>query len=157
LIARLAPPPVHGLLDLLWIETGDGGQHPHGLRDVVSVLAIDRHREGMPVVDQHLAVAIEQHAARGAQREGPLIVVLGQLDVRVALDDLEEPEAEAEHREERDDAHLQRREAGGDSTAIFSWWHVVTRSWISMSASPRDPPPLHHTRHRFDERERHGA
>ena len=56
----------------------------------------------MPVLDEHLQVAVEKHASRRPQGERPLVIVLRQLHVAVALDDLQEPEAEAERREDRD-------------------------------------------------------
>ena len=47
----------------------------------------------MTVLDQHPSVAIEHHAARRPQRKRPLIVVFGELGVRLVLGDLKHPEA----------------------------------------------------------------
>ena len=77
----------------------------------------------MPVLDQHRAGAIQQHAARRAQRQRPLMVVLGQFLVALVLDHLEEPEAHPQDGEHDDGPHLQRLQAEGDAAAIFGYRH----------------------------------
>ena len=59
------------------------------------MLADERDVEGVPVLDEDLAVAVEQHAARRAQRQRALVVVLRHLVELLVLDDLEEPEPDA--------------------------------------------------------------
>ena len=66
--------------------------------EVLGVLADDRDAVRVAVLDQHAAVAIEQHAARRAQRERPLVVVLGHLLELRVLHDLQHPEADGQHR-----------------------------------------------------------
>src|SRR6266545_3980763 len=77
----------------------------------------------MSILDEHLAVAVVQHAARRAQRERPLVVVLGHLLVLGVFDNLEEPEADAEDRKYRDTGDLQHGEPDGNPPAIFLYGH----------------------------------
>ena len=65
------------------------------------------------------AVAIEHDAARRAQRDRALVVVLGELLVFRVLDDLEIPEAEREQREDHGKAHLEHHEPNRDAAAIL--------------------------------------
>ena len=68
-----------------------------------------------------VAVAIEHHAARRAQRNRALMVVLGELAELLVLDDLEVPEAEGEDREHDGTAHLQHDETNREAAPIFNW------------------------------------
>ena len=65
------------------------------------------------------AVAIEHDAARRPQRDGALMIVLGELLELLVLHDLEVPEAERENREDDGKAHLQHHEPNGDAPTIF--------------------------------------
>ena len=67
------------------------------------------------------AVAIEHHAARRAQRDRALMVVLGELFELLVLDDLQVPEAEGENRKDDGTPHLQHDEPNRDAAAIFDW------------------------------------
>ena len=58
--------------------------------------------------DEDLALPIEQHAARRAQRERALVVVLGHLEELLVLQHLERPEADGEGRKADRQAVLQR-------------------------------------------------
>ena len=58
------------------------------------------------------AVAVEHDAARRAQRERPLMVVLRHLLELRVLHDLEHPEADRQHREHADDDVLQDASGG---------------------------------------------
>ena len=71
----------------------------------------DRDVERRPVLDEHAAVAVEEHAARRAQRQLALMVVLGHLAELLVLDDLEEPERAGEEQEARDGGHVQHGDA----------------------------------------------
>ena len=63
------------------------------------MLANDRDVEGVAVLDEHPAGAIEDDAARRAQRQRALVVVLRHLLELGVLDDLEEPEAAGQQAE----------------------------------------------------------
>src|SRR6185436_11880954 len=76
--------------------SGHLGQQRHRAIQILGVLADDRDRERVAVLDQHFAVAIEEHAARRPQRKRALVVVLGHLLVLRALNDLNHPETDAE-------------------------------------------------------------
>ena len=67
------------------------GQQSNGALDVFGVLAHDRDAVGVPVLDQHAAVAVEHQAARRPQRQRPLVIVLRHLGEFRVLDDLEAP------------------------------------------------------------------
>jgi hypothetical protein len=70
------------------------------------VLADDGDGERAAILDEYLAVAIEHDAARRAQRDGALVVVLCQLLELLVLNDLQVPEAERENREHHGKADL---------------------------------------------------
>jgi hypothetical protein len=90
------------------------------------VLADDRNVEGVAVLDEDPAIAIEQHTARRPQGERPLVIVLRHFLEAGVLDDLEEPEADRQRGERHDDAHLEDREANRNAAAIFSLCHAST-------------------------------
>ena len=75
-----------------------------GAIEILGVLADDRDVERVAVLDEDLAVAVEEDAARRAQRQRALVVVLRHLLELRVLDDLEEPEADRQHGEHHDDA-----------------------------------------------------
>ncbi len=77
----------HGAL----LEPEQRGEQANGVVEVLRVLADNRNAVGVAVLDQHLAVAVEDHPARSAQRERALIVVLGQLRVLLVLGHLQAP------------------------------------------------------------------
>ena len=98
-VGRLARCAVDDIGDVFGSRPATSDKHANRVADVLGVLADDRDRKGAAVFDQRSPVAIEQHAARRAQRNGALMVVLGELLVFFVLDDLEIPEAEREERE----------------------------------------------------------
>ncbi len=89
---------VDGVVHLLRIEARDLRQHANRPVEVLGVLADDGDGERAAIFDEHLAVAIEHHAARRAQGDRALMVVLGELLELLVLDDLQVPEAEGENR-----------------------------------------------------------
>ena len=92
---------------------------PHGTVQVFRVLADDRDAVRGPVADQELAVAVEDHPARRAQRERPLMIVLRHLEEFLVLHDLQHPEAHREDRENDRNDRLQRRQPDADPPTIF--------------------------------------
>jgi hypothetical protein len=103
---------VHQLLHPPLIGARDGGQQANRAIEVGSVQPHDRDIEGGAVLDEHAAVAIEQHAARRPQRQLALVVVLRHLLELRVLDDLEEPEARGEHGEQHHRPHAEDHDAG---------------------------------------------
>ncbi len=122
-VGRLAAVAVDNLLHLGHVQAGHRGQQPDRSIEILGVLADDGNVEGVAVLDQHFAVAVEQHAARRPQRERPLVIVLRHLLEAGVLDDLEEPETDRQRRECHDDAHLENGEANRDAATIFSQSH----------------------------------
>ena len=95
----------------------------------------------MPILDENMAVAVEDEAARRPQRERPLVVVLGHLLVLGVLHDLQHPKADREHRKSDHDHILQDGEPDRDLAPVFSERH-------DLSSQPRScgPAPLHSPR-----------
>ena len=102
-VAGLAPPAVHDLPETCLVLAGRGGERPERLLDVLRLLAHERDVEAVPVLDEHLAVPVEQHAARRRQGQAADVVVLRHLAEPLVLGDLENPEP-----------HRQRRKGDGD-------------------------------------------
>src|SRR5262249_37256109 len=102
------------------------GQHPDRAVEILGVLANDRNRERVTVIDEHLTVAVVQHTARRAQRERPLVIVCRHFLVLGVLDDLQEPEADAERGKHDHACHLHYGEPDRDSPAIFLYGHIVS-------------------------------
>ncbi len=84
-VARLATPAVDGLVQLRLVDAGGDRQDVQRLVEVLGLLADERDVEGVPVLDEDLAVAIEQHAARRRQRQPPHVIVLRHLGELLAL------------------------------------------------------------------------
>ena len=120
-IGRLTEMAVDDLLHVFRIEARDLRQNPNRPVEVLGVLADDGDGERTAILDQHLAVAIEHHAARRAQGDRALMVVLGQLVELLVLDDLQVPEAEGENRKHDGKAHLQHDETNRHAASIFDW------------------------------------
>ena len=70
------------LADESWIQLRDRRQFRDGVIEILGVFPDDRDREGVPVVDEDAPVPIEEHAARGTQRDRALKKVME--DKRVA-------------------------------------------------------------------------
>ena len=106
-IARFAPAAIDRFAQLRFVSSCGRGQDAQGFVDVSRLLAIERDVDGVLVLDEDLAVAVEQHAARRRQRQAPAVVVLRHLVELLMLRDLEHPEGDGEHRKQRrhDDLH----------------------------------------------------
>ena len=101
-VGRLAPVAIDDLAHVPLVHAGHGGQQADRPIEIRRVQPDDRDVERRPVLDEHAAVAVEEHAARRAQRQLALMVVLGHLAELLVLDDLEEPERAGEEQEARD-------------------------------------------------------
>src|SRR6185295_1957960 len=102
------------------VEPRHAREESRGLTKVLGVLAQDGDREGVTVLDEHLAVAVEQDPTRRAQRERALMVVLRHLLVLVVLSDLQDPETHAERGKRHDHGDLEYDQSLADSPAIFT-------------------------------------
>ena len=122
-IGRQVPGPIDDLADAPLLDAGHGRQHADRPVEVGRVQADDRDGVAGPVLDQDPAVAVVEHAARRAQRQLALMVVLGHLAELLVLDDLEEPERAGQQHEPHEDGHLQHRDAGGRDFAGFAGSH----------------------------------
>ena len=119
-VGRLAAVPIDDLAHAALLEAEHRRQQPDRAVQILRVLADDRDAVGVPVLDEHVAVAVEHHAARRAQRERPLVVVLGELGELLVLDDLQHPEAHGQDREQQRDDVLQDAQSNRDLSPIFS-------------------------------------
>ncbi len=102
------------------LERGDVGQRGRNRQ----VRRGDLHRERAVAVDQHVAAAVEDLAARSGDGDLAHPVVGGLCQVLVARQDLQEPQAEEDDREHRqrdaaDDRHPQRELRGQRRTALL--------------------------------------
>ena len=68
-VRRLAAMPVDGLANARFFVSENRGQHPNRAIQILAVLAHDRDAEGGPVLDEDAAVAVQDDAARRAQRQ----------------------------------------------------------------------------------------
>ncbi len=122
-VARLAAPAIHRLPHHRFVRAGRQRQGVQRLIEVLRLLAHQRDVEGALVVDQDLAVAIEQHAARRRQRQPAQMVLFGDLFEFLVLRDLEDPEDDRQRPEDHRDDDLQRREAHRQAAAILRHHH----------------------------------
>ena len=106
------------------VHAEDAGEQTDRAVQVFRVLAHDRNAVGVAVLDEHLAFAVEDDAARRAQGERPLMVVLRHLFELRVLDDLQHPEADGENREDDRDDVLQNGEAHADAAPFYG--HEIT-------------------------------
>ena len=85
---------------------GEALDHPVAARLLRHVADPELDRRARDVPDDHLALAVEDRAARRLDPDRAQLVVLGRVEVPLAREHLERPEPEEEHREdrERDDA-----------------------------------------------------
>ena len=91
--------------------------------EILQMLADNRHVEGSTVLDEYLAISVEQHPPRRAQGPRPLMVVLRHLQVSLVLSDLQQPEADCQHHEHRNSPYLQHGHAQREPPPIFSHFH----------------------------------
>ncbi len=117
-IARLAAAAVDRLAQLVDIGARRLRERLQRLVDVPGLLADQRDVVGHPVLDEHRLVPIEQHAARRRQRQPPQMVVVGHLQEPLVLRDLEEPERDAQQRENQGHRILNRRQPQRQVSAI---------------------------------------
>ena len=87
------------------------------------MLADDRDVEGTAILDQHLAGAIVDDAARSPQRKRALVVVVGHLLEPGVLGHLEEPEDPGQQAEDNEHRRPQPPEPHRQSPSIFSDRH----------------------------------
>jgi hypothetical protein len=87
-VAGTAQDLAHGLL----VGTGQLREHPDGAVEIGAVLPQDGDVVRVAVLNEDPAVPVEDDTPRRAQRENPLVVVLGQLPVFRVLNDLQVPE-----------------------------------------------------------------
>ena len=118
------------------------------------MLTHDRDAEGGPVLDEDAAVAVEDDAARRAQGQRALMVVLGHLFELRVLRDLQHPETDREDREESRDDVLKDRQPGDDAAAIFYVTHAFL---LPPDTAPLRPPTLHRARQELDQLKHHDA
>ena len=118
------------------------GQHPgeqvHGPVQVLRVLADDGDGEGFAILDKHPPVAVVQHAARRAQRQAALVIVLGEFLEAGVLHDLEVPETDGEASKDQGHGHLNGRQPGRDALLALSGNVHVLPPEPRKSASHRD-------------------
>ena len=122
-VRRLTAMTLDDLLNLFEIEPCNSCQEPSGLIEIFGVLAKNGDGEGVTVLDQHLAVAVEQDAAGRPQRERALMVVLGHLLVFRVLDDLQDLERNAECGKRHDHSDLEHHQSLANSPAIVTLRH----------------------------------
>ena len=122
-VARFAPPAVDRLVHHRFVGAGRQREHVQGLFEVLGLLAHQRDVEGAVILDQDLAVAVEQHAARRRQRQPPEMILLGHLRELLVLRDLEHPERHGEHGEQHGDDELERRQPHRQAAAVFRHHH----------------------------------
>ena len=93
--------------DDLLLDAGHRRQHADRAIEILGVFADDRDVEGVAVLDQQLAGAVVDDAARRAQRQRALVVVLRHFLELGVLHHLEEPEPAGEQAEGHADRHPQ--------------------------------------------------
>ena len=114
----LAPAAVDGLAQLRFVGVGGERQRVQRLVEFFGLFAHERDVEAVPVLDQHLAVTIEQHAARRRQRQSAEMVFFGHLAELLVLGDLENPESDRQRRKRHRDDVLQHRQPRRQAAAI---------------------------------------
>ena len=127
-VSRLVPMARDDVANLVRRHVGHARQQLDRALEILAVLAEDRDVERAPVLDEHAAFAIEDHAARRTQRQRPLVVVLRHLLEPGVLRDLEEPEAAGKQQERDEDNTLNRADANGEAAFVFSDCHTVLGS-----------------------------
>ena len=126
-VARLAAPAVHGLVHQRLVSAGRQRQRVQCLIEVLRLFADQRDVERAAVLDEDLAVAIEQHAAWRGQRQPPKMIFLGHLPELLVLHDLEHPERHCQRREEDGDDVLERRQPHRQAAAVLRHHHRCCR------------------------------
>ena len=108
--------------------------------EVVGLLADDGDVESEPVLDQHFAAAVEEHAPRRGQRQRPLVVVLRHLQELLVAGHLEVPERRREREEQHREAPLEHAQAQRQVEAFLGEGHRQSGLRASAPAVvlPRD-------------------
>ena len=120
-IARLAPPAIDGLAHLGFVSPGCRRQEVQRLVDVARLLAVERDVERVLVLDEHLPVAVEQHASRRREWQPAAVVVVRHLVELLMLRDLKHPEGHRQRRKYGRHDDLQRRQPEAQVAAIVDW------------------------------------
>ncbi len=106
-----------------FLEAEDLRQQPDRTVEVLGLLADDRDAVGVAVLDENLAVAVEEHAARGAQRQRALVVVRCHLLEAVVLHDLQVPEADGQDPEQHHGEVLEDAQPESDALPFLVKCH----------------------------------
>ena len=105
LVARLAHVALDGLAHLIDVDAGDRRKEADRVIKILHVFADDRHVERATVLDEDLAVSVEEDAARRAEGKRPLVIVRRHLLVPRVLNDLQGPETNRKRRKRHGSAH----------------------------------------------------
>jgi hypothetical protein len=93
--------------------------------EVLRAAPVDQQVVARDVLDQQAPVAVVDQAARRLDRELAQAVVLGQLAVVLAVDDLDEPEADGDRHEQGGDDRRHDPDAPDQVGAMLSnYFHV---------------------------------
>ena len=115
--------PVDDFAHARFVEPERLRQHLDRPLEIGGVLSNDRNAEGVAILDQHAAIAIEHDTARRAQRQRPLNVVFGHLLELRVLHDLQHPEADRQRRKDDDEPVLEDAQADADPPPILMQRH----------------------------------
>src|SRR5690606_37616651 len=108
------------------------------LLDVVQLLAHDRDRERVAVLDEDPSVAVEDNAARRPQANGLEMVVGRHLAVLRVLHDLQAPEEQRHDGEADNEEDPEAEQAGLVDPAPLR--HVEVQHHATTTAVGRSPP-----------------
>ena len=138
LIPRQRPAAIDDVADVALLDAGHRGEQPHRAIEVLRLLAHQRDVLRLAVLDQHLAVTIEQRPARRPQRNLAGVVVLGFLEELVVLQDLDGPEGHDQHEEQHAEPDLHHGQARVQLGAIVRNDHrcISDRGGGRMFSSP---------------------
>ncbi len=117
-VARFTTPAVDGLAHLRFVGAGGRRHQAKRVVDIARLLAVERDVEGVLILDQDLAVAVEQDAARRRQRQPAAVVVLRHLVELLVLRDLKHPERHRQRGKERRHEHLHPRQPQAEVAAV---------------------------------------
>ena len=124
-VARLAAMAIDHFANDLLLDAGHRRQHANRAVEVLGVFADDRDVEGIAVLDQQAAGAVEDDAPRRAQGQRPLVVVLRHLLELGVLHHLVEPEAAGQQSEGDRHRYPQHVQPGGEAPLVFTDSHTI--------------------------------
>ena len=122
-VGRFAPVAINHLANARFRYVQHQCEHADRVIQVLRMLAHDRDAVRVTVHHERLHVAIEHDAARRAQGERTLMVVLGHFLELLVMHDLQDPEAHRQRGEEDDDGVLEDAQSDGDPPAILTRRH----------------------------------